>query len=95
MARWGPHAGYSLRVPVGTLSCGVPKRNYVSCVPVAVGDTMPDHLAKAKRYRERANECRHLAKLAASPQAQKDFEKLASYYDQLAQEEAARVSPAN
>jgi hypothetical protein len=56
---------------------------------------MPDHLAKAKRYRERANECRHLAKLAASPQAQKDFEKLASYYDQLAQEEAARVSPAN
>jgi hypothetical protein len=51
---------------------------------------MPDHLTIAQRYRERAVECRHLAKLAGLPQAKKDFEKLASYYDQLAQEEAGR-----
>jgi hypothetical protein len=62
-------------------------------VLVAVGDAIPDNLAKALRYRERADECRHLAKLAGSPQAQHDFEKLASYYERLAQEQEAPVTP--
>jgi hypothetical protein len=46
---------------------------------------MPDHLSKAQRYRARAHECRCLADLATSAETQKEYARIAEYYDQLAQ----------
>ena len=48
---------------------------------------MPDHLSRAQRYHDRADECRRLAELATSPETQKEYARIAEYYDQLAQAE--------
>jgi hypothetical protein len=50
---------------------------------------MPDHLSRAQRYRDRANECRHLAALAISPETRKAYTETAGYYDLLAEAELA------
>ena len=55
---------------------------------------MPDHLSRALRYRERADECRRLAELATSPEMRGDYAKLAEYYDQLSDAELASAGVA-
>jgi|307.fasta_scaffold70315_2 hypothetical protein len=61
---------------------------------------MPDPLTRSRRYRERADECRKLAALAKSPEARAEYEKLAGFYDEIAEAElklanADRTNEAN
>jgi hypothetical protein len=52
-----------------------------------VARTMPDPLDRARRYRERAAECRKLARLATSPTTRAEYETLASHYEEIAEAE--------
>jgi hypothetical protein len=56
---------------------------------------VPDHHARAARYRLHAEECRRLAALT-SAEIGTDYESIARYYDELAQAEltsAAKPPP--
>jgi len=48
---------------------------------------MRDHLSRAQRYRERADECRRLAALTAWPDLRQRYREMADNYDQLARTE--------
>ena len=48
---------------------------------------MPDPLFRARRYRDRAAECRKLASSATSPTTRAEYELLASFYDEIAEAE--------
>jgi len=54
---------------------------------------MPDPITRAKRYRDRAAECRKLASLASSDATRVEYELLASYYDEIAQAELKLADP--
>lgn len=65
-----------------------------------VRSIMPDALSSARRYRGHACECRLLARLASMAETRSDYEKLANYYEQLAETEltvanASRIANAN
>jgi hypothetical protein len=49
--------------------------------------TMPDPVDRAKRYRERAAECRKQARLATSSTTRAEYETLASHYEEIAEAE--------
>jgi hypothetical protein len=46
-----------------------------------------DPISRARRYRERAEECRALAAQTPSPAIRSEYEKIAGYYDQLVEAE--------
>ena len=52
---------------------------------------MPDAPTRAKRYRERAEECRRLAAMAVSPKTRADYEALAEQYEEIAKLELKLV----
>jgi hypothetical protein len=46
---------------------------------------------RVQRYRDRAAECRQLAEIVNSPEARRDYERLAENYITLAESEAASM----
>jgi hypothetical protein len=61
---------------------------------------VPDPLTRSLRYRERAAECRKLAKISVTPDLQAEYENLALRYDEIADAElkianADRLNKAN